>query len=812
MAETSHARSRRAALAGLILQILATGTAYFLNIYVGATSIFALAIYLACGIPLWFVTLLVFRQHELAELEALDLEELRRERKATGGGEAMFGAEGGGGLGFMVAKTRLEWMRTWLIPMFGLFNAILLIGFGVLALLYWQKIPREHWESLYDGGPKQTLRLQLCMVLTALSMLFLYFFSRYASGMARIRGWQLLRGCGSYMFGNAFVALVTIIVLGVLLYQKSTGWEKYLAYAIPVLMIILGTETLFTFLFDIYRPRAAGIEPRACFDSRLLGMVSEPGGIAHSLAEAVNYQFGFKVSQTWFYQLLQKTFIPLALAGALVVWLLTCFVVIEPYEHGIVERFGRQIDPEHPLAPGFHLKWPAPFEICRKFNTGQLHEFYVGYRDFDRPDPKLQRESGKAWIELWTDDLHGGRTHFDFVSAPTPVANEAQVGERAAQHLVRMVVIVQYKIKPEELADFTKNSDDAGASVRKIAWNEIVQFACSNHIDQLLGEARNRGDAYLRDRIAAQVAEMKLGLDIVHVGILHVHPTKEVSEAFRAVVKAQQEKIAEIRKARVTENQTLARVAGDKRRALALSQAIDEVQKNELTLNDLERELRESNVAPQESEVVLSALRPALTERLKAQWKFQSDQRELDQIRRDFELGLGGSLQDQARAERAVENSQAALNQAEANWQTALEPVRAELSGRYDEKTVAARIGWITTQAALEFWNARLEEYITGLEGQAAVTLAKAQAGRWELEMRADAEVTSLANERHAFAAAPKIYKTRSYLEVLTKGLQDARKYFLAFPPEKAKVHVRIEAQEKPQDDMSTLPKQGLQK
>ena len=807
MAETSHARSRRAALAGLILQILTAVAAFLLSVYAQSRGLQALSMYLACGIPLWFVTLLVFRQHELADLEALDLEELRREKKATGGGEAMFGQEGGGGLGFMVAKTRLEWMQRWLIPIFGLIDAALLVSLGILA--WWQcKItPDNDWRLILNKAEA----LQLGMVLTLLILLVLFFFSRYTSGMSRIGGWQLLRGCGSYMFGNAIATLAMIIVLGVLLYQKTTDWERYIAYAIPILMVVLGAETLLSFLVDIYRPRTPGVEPRACFDSRLLGMISEPGGIAHSLAEAVNYQFGFKVSQTWFYQLLQKAFIPLGIFGLAVIWLLTCFVVIQPYEHGILERFGRQVNAEKPLEPGFHWKWPAPFEICRKYNTDQLHEFYVGYRDFDQPDREKQRKQDKAWVELWTDTQHGWRDHFDFVSAPTPVPSEAETGERAAQHLVRMVVIVQYRIKADELADYTRDARDPEAALRKLAWNEVVQFAASNHIDQLLGEARETGDRVLRERIAAQVAQMKLGLEIIHVGILHVHPTKQVAEAFRGVVKAQQEKIAEIRKARVTENETLSQVAGDKNRALALSQAIDEVQKNELTLNDWERALRDSGSIEQRIDPAIEAVRPLLEGQLEARWKLQNAHRGFDQIRRDFELGLGGSLQDQARAERAVKESENALAEADAKLQQALEPIRADLRKHYEEKVVEARIGWASTQVALDFWNARLEEYITGLEGQAAVTLAKAQASRWELEMRADAEVTRLENERHAFAAAPEIYKARSYLQVLTEGLKNARKYFLAFPPDKANVHVRIEAQEQPRTDITDLPTAGVE-
>src|SRR5690606_26689784 len=132
------------------------------------------------------------------------------------------------------------------------------------------------------------------------------FYARYAAGLGRVREWQLLRGCGSFMLGNAIAGGAIAVALAFHLYQRQTPdaglWEHYAAQAIPILMVILGIETLLNFLLDVYRPRSPGTEPRAAFDSRLLGLISEPGGIAHSLQEAINYQFGFQVSQTWFYQ------------------------------------------------------------------------------------------------------------------------------------------------------------------------------------------------------------------------------------------------------------------------------------------------------------------------------------------------------------------------------------------------------------------------------------------------------------------------------------------------------------------------------
>lgn len=801
MAETSHARARRVALGGLVLQIITGLAAFGLSRWIGSAALSGLALYIAGGTPVWFVVLLVFRQHELAELEALDLEELRREREATGGGEAIFGKEGAGGLGFLVAKARLEWMQRWLIPIFGLLTAAYLIAIGILQWVRLSGLEEKAWGALDKDA------IGLSLVLVSLIVLLLFFFSRYCSGMARTSGWQLLRGCGSYMLGGAVVTLAVIVALAG--YKKNVmTWEGYVAFAIPVVMVILGVETLINFLLDIYRPRSPGIEPRACFDSRLLGLMSEPGGIAHSLAEAINYQFGFKVSQTWFYQLLQRVAVPLAAVGVLAIWLLSCVVVVQPYERAIVERFGRQIDPEHPLEPGLHFKWPAPIEFCWKYNTEQLHEFYIGYCDFDQPAEDV--DPSKAVIELWTDRKHRGREHFDFIITPTPRDESEELaddttGVRAAQHLARMVVVVQYKIEPAGLADFTQRVEDAHATIRRIAWNEVVQFAASHHIDLLMGTARDEGGNILRRRIAERAEALELGLSVEFVGVLQVHPTKQVAEAFRGVVTAQQEKIAKIREARVKENQVLSGVAGDKRKAIALSHAIDQVQKNHLLREDLEQQLRERG-ATLDQAPSLDALQPTMIARLEAEWQLELDRQELDRIVRDFELGLGGSPNDQVRAEEAVRAGAEALARAEAAFEAAVVPVRAELRERLDAETAEAWIGRSATLVALAFWNEQLERDLVGLEGEAAVILAQAQAQRWELELRAASEVALLQNERHAYAAAPEVYRAREYLRVLVDGIKDARKYFLAFEPGDRTVHIRLNAEEQAQPGIVDAP------
>ncbi len=132
-------------------------------------------------------------------------------------------------------------------------------------------------------------------------------------------------------------------------------------------------------MLDIYRPRLKDQYSRAAFDSRLLGVINEPGGIFRTAATAIDYQFGFKVSQTWFYKLLEKAIVPLILFAGAAVYLLSCIVVVAPNEEAIIEHFGNPRDQAGKvrlIGPGLTFKRPWPVDIAQishKENYGIKH-------------------------------------------------------------------------------------------------------------------------------------------------------------------------------------------------------------------------------------------------------------------------------------------------------------------------------------------------------------------------------------------------------------------------------------------------------
>ena len=133
------------------------------------------------------------------------------------------------------------------------------------------------------------------------------------------------------MLSVAVICFLLAIALALVYLFDIIIFVKVLSRLIPVLLIVLGVETVLNLILDIYRPRLKGLYSRSAFDSRLLGVINEPGGILRSAADAIDYQFGFKVSQTWFYKLLEQAIVPLILFAGVTLYLLSCIVIVGPY-------------------------------------------------------------------------------------------------------------------------------------------------------------------------------------------------------------------------------------------------------------------------------------------------------------------------------------------------------------------------------------------------------------------------------------------------------------------------------------------------
>ncbi len=584
---TSEKRARNVSIVGLMLQVVLALCLLLLYLFNHSAATFAASRLMFGGVFIWMALAILYQQRRRVAEESLETERLKKERESAAS-ESIFELEEEE---FLVAQRRLRWLRRWLLPAFVLMSVFYLLAGHFFV---W---PAAVLGSIADDqGWKQVEGASLSMLIAAGVAFVSFLFSRYVAGMAREPGYRLLKSGSIYLFAGALICLLLTICLG-LVSTKMVLPERILAIAIRYLLVMLGLEFLVNFILDFYRPRVADEIVRPAFESRLIGLISEPGGVAKSIADAVNYQFGFEVSATWFYKMLERAVVPLAALSILVLVGMTSVVVVDADELGVLERFGDPGEAQQGdlLTPGLHFKLPWPIEQMRKAKVGLVQELVIGEAQQEKPEQEGEQEAEK--VITWTEE-HKFVPSVDVLVATPESSSPGKIGDQGSDQeggavavsILRMSMPVHYTVRsdPNGFFDYLYNYADPQTMLQDIAYRELVKQAVHFDYQKIMGEQRKEVTDKLQRLIQEKCDEMKLGLEIVFVGLQDVHPPTEsdVAATFQKVATAEQQRDTLIQSAWVDYTKELVSVAGDVRRAEKIYEVIEK--KDQLSADDVE--------------------------------------------------------------------------------------------------------------------------------------------------------------------------------------------------------------------------------
>ena len=293
---------------------------------------------------------------------------------------------------------------------------------------------------------------------------------------------------------------------------------------------------------EIYRPRVRGKVARPLYDSRVVGLLAQPESLFTTAAQTLDYQFGFKVSETWFFQLLKKNLPVLVLAQLAVLLLSTCVVFVDAGEQVVLEHFGKPA--AQPLGAGMHFKLPWPADKIYRYRTEQIQTFVVGYI----PDEQSEKANTILWSVAHAKEesfLVGNR-------APDAIQNENadtnDVSKASPVSLISVSIPVQFQIT--NVAEWAYNNADATNLLQSLATREVARFLAGVDFMSVMSSNRIEAAQALREGIQASVNGRKLGVKITFVGLQDIHPPTPVAGDFEKVIGAEQTRLATILAAR----------------------------------------------------------------------------------------------------------------------------------------------------------------------------------------------------------------------------------------------------------------------
>jgi hypothetical protein len=339
----SYRRATHAALFGLGVQLLLAVILGLTGLAAQAPVLYAASFHLFGGLPIWIILALLYHQHRLERAESLETEQLSRSQAQSA---ALFEDHADD---LQVARRRLNSLYKWGLAIVGAVVAIYLLIVGGIFLYDFTHLyqAKKLLDASYQEDPGKVAPF-IPALLSFIVGFVAFIVARYEAGMTKITEWQVLRGGAGYLMGNALIAMVC--ALGLIF--KQFGRPELLVIVtllVPLIMVALGVEVLLAFLLNAYRPRRPGEVPRPAFDSRVLGLLTSPKSLARAFSDALNYQFGFEVSRSWFYQLLGKAITPLVAFALIVLVAISSIIVVQPYERAFHQQIGALQDSQRTI-------------------------------------------------------------------------------------------------------------------------------------------------------------------------------------------------------------------------------------------------------------------------------------------------------------------------------------------------------------------------------------------------------------------------------------------------------------------------------
>lgn len=742
-----QARGKKVAIIGAVTQAAVLVMAIIVWLLTDSQAMLNSLWFLLGGLSVWVMTAFLFYARQKAWQEEMEL----REIAASGQADTIFDEEKSAE--FQPAARRLKFMQKWLAPAMTLLLAAFYVVTGVWMLKMMSAV----------STPSEVTSVAPAIIFLLISGFLLFLMSKYAVGMSDNANWRLLRAPGSC----SVVCALMLALLALSIFSTTTKFaivHQIMAWAIVIASMVYAAECVLNIILDIYRPRRPGDEYRPCFDSRIFGLVAEPGKVGHSIADTLNYQFGFEVSKTWFYKLISRAFVPLIIFGIIIMMLLSSIVIVSPGEAYVVKTLGRIPTEKDTLGPGMHVKWPWPFAVAQRFEPGRIQQLIMGVGG--KVDTQFTQDSQPMLI--WSQ-AHGyeQQEEQDFlIAVPPRQVGQAKEKAPASVSIIKLVIGLQYQI--ENVYDFGYNYANSAETLKCIAEQEMMEYCASATLDEKIpGGATDRPQAImnsgrieaaknLQDRIQARLDAAKMGVKILFVGIISAHPPAEAVPQFEKVLETERLQDQQRYEAQAKASKILAGISGDPDKAMKLF--VDLYRAEIFDKLDAEKGTPTFEVSVNEF------IRKA-AEQVNAMTK---------EINREKLLGRKVPGMENLRA--AYEHLYSQLAKAKADPMNY--PYRQQIAQAQEEVNVS----------------------FDTLEGEPAKLIADAQAYRWQRELGEQTALEAYQRQLLPFRASKRVYMFDRYMDVLDATLPGMQKYVLGVNNDKLQLWLNLE-----QDASSTL-------
>jgi membrane protease subunit HflK len=368
----------------------------------------------------------------------------------------------------------------------------------------------------------------------------LYFFINFASAVQSRIGDHTLN---SILILLRIAFWMCIAAAGIVLLYLSTTCDvsAWMGWPLLFVALVLAAEPLVRYVLHFYQPKGLRAPPQPAGNSLILDAAFGRGHNLTDTLQSFENVAGMRLSEMWILRFIRETGLIIILGTVLLGWISTSLTAVPPGSRGVRVRLG-QFD-ETPLSPGLHVGFPWPFEQIRIIQTELIRTISLGF------DRELQGPL------LWNEKHVEGEKNL-------------LVGNGEA---LSPSVFILYRISdPVAYARTTTNPETA---LFDLAERKLLHVMGSRESFSVMIQDREPIASALHVALQKELDALRLGIEVVFVGLKDVHPPVEVAPAYQEVISAEEQKEFLVDVARAKRARTLPAARAEATKLIVKAQA-----------------------------------------------------------------------------------------------------------------------------------------------------------------------------------------------------------------------------------------------
>jgi regulator of protease activity HflC (stomatin/prohibitin superfamily) len=304
-------------------------------------------------------------------------------------------------------------------------------------------------------------------------------------------------------------------LVGAMFHPPLALWAGLLLFAWVLALCI---ETLLRLIAPLLIPLDPGKGAVAPIHLLLREVVFARGNPVGNLLGRLEARYGAGLRSSWAITFVKRAALPLLALLALLYWGSTSVAIVEMGQLGVRENFGRVSG--EPLTPGLHFKLPWPCGRIRTYSVKTVHQVPIGFVEGEQP---VNLKEPRAL--LWTRGH--AREEFALVLG-------------GGTELVVVNALLYYKIAEDNrgFLDYVYGQSAPEEALTAFAYRALTEETQGRTLDEVLSADRAAFARRVADSVRRQAREARLGLEVVDLALLNMHPPIEAAGSYLDVINA----------------------------------------------------------------------------------------------------------------------------------------------------------------------------------------------------------------------------------------------------------------------------------